>query len=200
VGGACRGTATLGAPSAFGAFGASSAALGAGAVAPWGASGLGLAAPAPAPAAAAGFVTKDSRPIVYSTKWDDMAPPLQQELQRRADHYREARERCRVLDGNERLKDSAALQKTLEEEATSLSTSLRGLATQLEADDTEIGCLRDEVQDMLRDTEVALATFGRSKLRHDNPEYANIPLGDAKSSLSDAKSLLSDTKSSLGDV
>jgi hypothetical protein len=51
----------------------------------------------------------------------------------------------------------------------------QGLATQLEADDTEIGALRDEVQDMLRDTEVALATFGRSKLRHDNPEYAMLP-------------------------
>lgn len=52
---------------------------------------------------------------------------------------------------------------------------VQGLATQLEADDTEIGALRDEVQDMLRDTEVALATFGRSKLRHDNPEYAMLP-------------------------
>ena len=41
------------------------------------------------------------------------------------DLYREAREKCRVLDSNQRLKDSAALQKNLEQEAATISTSLR---------------------------------------------------------------------------
>ena len=42
-----------------------------------------------------------------------------------SDLYRLARDKCRVLESNARLKDSAALQKTLEQEAATISTSLR---------------------------------------------------------------------------
>eukprot|EP00959_Pyramimonas_sp_CCMP1952_P277925 5809433-Pyramimonas_sp.AAC.1 len=104
-----------------------------------------------------------------------MKPETQEELKRREDVYREARNKCRVLDGNERLRDSVALLKTLEEEASSLSTSLRGLSNQLEVDKEELGILRQDVKGMLEDTEIAVATFCRAKLRQENAEYANLP-------------------------
>jgi len=48
-----------------------------------------------------GFLTKDGRPAVYTTKWDELHPPTQEELKHRETLYREARNKCRVLDGNE---------------------------------------------------------------------------------------------------
>ena len=91
-------------PSLFGAPPASSASL-FGAT-PFG--GLGLPQAQQQQAQRVGFLTKDGRPAVYTTKWDELKPETQEELKRREEVYREARNKCRVLDGNERLKDSNA--------------------------------------------------------------------------------------------
>mmetsp|Transcript_16884 Transcript_16884/g.36726 ORF Transcript_16884/g.36726 Transcript_16884/m.36726 type:complete len:505 (-) Transcript_16884:129-1643(-) len=160
------------APSLFGLPQASSASLFGGS-ATFG--GLGFGAAQPQQPQRVGFLTKDGRPATYTTKWDELKPETQEELKRREEVYREARNKCRVLDGNERLKDSVALLKTLEEEASSLSTSLRGLSNQLEADKEELGILRQDVKGMLEDTEIAVATFCRAKLRQENADYANLP-------------------------
>jgi hypothetical protein len=173
------------APAAGGMFGAAAASAAAPAAGGFGM--FGAAAPAAGafgtqqthaqtqPQQSVGFLTKDGRPAVYTTKWDELHPSTQEELKQRETLYREARNKCRVLDGNERLKDSVALQKTLEEEASSLSTSLRGLANQLEADKEELSILGQDVRGMLEDTEIAVGTFCRAKLRQENAEYANLP-------------------------
>jgi len=108
--------------------------------------------------------------ITYNTKYEDLPPDRQQELlaiQREISNYRED---CDKLARDQRLHDSVALKRSMEEETSGLKQILQGMANSVKADDDALGDFREKVMQLLRSTESAVRTFQRSKLWRDAPQ------------------------------
>jgi len=108
--------------------------------------------------------------ITYSTKYDELHPDRQrelQEIQREISSYRNDSEK---LERDERLHDSIAMKKSMEEETHTLKQSLQGMLNAIKADDDTLADFREKVLKLLRSTEYAVRTFQRNKLWRDAPQ------------------------------
>jgi len=108
--------------------------------------------------------------ITYSTKYDSLSPQIQKELQDIQREISNYREDCEKLDRDQRLHDSAALKRSMEDETSSLKAALQGMLNAIRADDEQLTDFREKVMALLRSTESAVRTFQRSKLWRDAPQ------------------------------
>ncbi|GAX73969.1 hypothetical protein CEUSTIGMA_g1419.t1 [Chlamydomonas eustigma] len=108
--------------------------------------------------------------ITYSTRYDDLPPDSQkdlQEIQREIGSYRED---CEKLDRDQRLHDSVYMKKSLEDETNSLKQSLQGMLNSIQTDDEGLINFREKVLTLMRNTEHAVRTYQRTKLWRDAPQ------------------------------
>ncbi|GAB4820454.1 hypothetical protein N2152v2_007500 [Parachlorella kessleri] len=110
----------------------------------------------------AALVTKDSRPLTHTTKWDDLSPQEQQYLLELERKVVEFRDQCRQLDGEERLTKGKDGKDLVEKDARMLSQRITSLGTALRADVETCEAILELVRSLLRNTEAALYTFKRS--------------------------------------
>lgn len=133
--------------------------------------GAGAAAPSPF----GGAVGPPQGLITYSTRYEDLPPERQrelQEIQREIGSYREV---CEKLDRDPRLQqDSAAMKatmkKSMEEETANLRQSLQGMLNSIRSDDEALANFREKVLTLLRSTEYAVRTYQRARLWRDAPQ------------------------------
>eukprot|EP00798_Chlamydomonas_sp_ICE-L_P019952 gene19952-26660_t len=88
------------------------------------------------------------------------------DIQKEISSYREDIEK---LDRDDRLHNSTAMKKSMEEETNTLKQSLQGMLNSVKVNDEALGDFREKVLKLLHCTEYAVRTYQRAKLWRDAP-------------------------------
>ncbi|CAL8467152.1 g6688 [Coccomyxa elongata] len=109
------------------------------------------------------LITKENKPIVHSTAWDDIHPEGQKYLLELEKQILQYREESRQLDECERLKDSWQLKQGLKQDERAVKQLLQTLENDLRVNNDTIAAFRERVLQLLRDTEAGVRAFQRSQ-------------------------------------
>ncbi|KAK9916411.1 hypothetical protein WJX75_002273 [Coccomyxa subellipsoidea] len=109
------------------------------------------------------LVTKENKPILHSTAWDDIHPEGQKYLLELEKLVLQYREESRQLDECERLKDSRQLKQGLKQDERAVKQLLQMLENDLRVNNDTIAAFRERVLQLLRDTETGVRAFQRSQ-------------------------------------
>lgn len=108
--------------------------------------------------------------IKYSTKWEELTPDQQKQFTDMQKEIHSYRDDCEKLEKEQRLQDSNALKKGMEEETASLKQTLQSLHQSLKSDEEALTDYHDKVMKLLKSAEGAVRTFQRSKVWREAPQ------------------------------
>ncbi|XP_059623763.1 nuclear pore complex protein NUP58 [Cornus florida] len=103
--------------------------------------------------------TNDKTPATYGTKWADLHPDSQKILLQIEEKILEYRDESQRLDQCSRLYDSSVSNSGFELDASYIHQELGGISTAMERQKAVLQELMAAVNDMLRNTEVAVRSF-----------------------------------------
>ncbi|EFJ46521.1 hypothetical protein VOLCADRAFT_105503 [Volvox carteri f. nagariensis] len=100
----------------------------------------------------------------YKTKFEELPPQIQQELQKIQQQISSYRDECKALDNDARLYDTVSIKQDLDSETAALRQTLQSLYQAVLAEDEGLLAFRERVMVLLRSTETAIRLYQRSKL------------------------------------
>ncbi|GLC41826.1 hypothetical protein PLESTM_001244200 [Pleodorina starrii] len=100
----------------------------------------------------------------YKTKFEELPPQMQQELQKIQQQISSYRDECKALDNDARLYDTVGVKQSLESETSALRQTLQSLYQAVVTEEEGLLAFRERVMTLLRSTESAIRLYQRSKL------------------------------------
>ncbi|GLI67530.1 hypothetical protein VaNZ11_011744 [Volvox africanus] len=103
----------------------------------------------------------------YKTKFEELPPQIQQELQKIQQQISLYRDECKALDNDPRLYDTLSMKQNLDSDTAALRQTLQSLYQAIVADDEGLNSFKERVTVLLRSTEAAIRLYQRSKMWRD---------------------------------
>ncbi|GFR53148.1 hypothetical protein Agub_g15868 [Astrephomene gubernaculifera] len=100
----------------------------------------------------------------YKTKFEELPPQMQQELQKMQQEISSYRDECKALDNDSRLHDNVSIKQSLDSETAALRQTMQSLYQAVLGEEEGLLAFRERVMVLLRSTEMAIRLYQRSKL------------------------------------
>ncbi|KAG2488829.1 hypothetical protein HYH03_012628 [Edaphochlamys debaryana] len=111
----------------------------------------------------------------YKTKFEELPPQMQQELQKIQTEISSYRDEARALDGDSRLHDTVSIKQSLDSETAALRQTLQSLRQAAVAEEEGLLAFRERVMVLMRSTETAIRLYQRSRLWREVSQAAGTP-------------------------